>query len=120
MAGLFPPQCRDWGLPSEVPLTPLTAERVAREAADRVFDDAARSLNLDWQTELDGKQVQRWSQRMGDRLIAALAQEIRLEQGGVHPEGPLNAPALLVVGLDGGRVHTRDKDPQTQSRWRED
>ena len=120
MAGLFPPQDRDWGLPSEVPLTPLAAERVAREATDRVFDDAARSLNLDWQTELDGKQVQRWSQRIGDRLIAARDQEIRLEQRGVHPEGPLNAPALLVVGLDGGRVHTRDKDPRTQSRWRED
>lgn len=120
VAGLFPPQDRDWGLPSEVPLTPLAAERVAREAADRVFDDAARSLNLDWQTELDGKQIQRWSERMGDRLVAARAQEIRLENRGVHPEGPLNAPQLLVVGMDGGGVHTRDKDPDTQSRWRED
>ncbi|MGC9259578.1 MAG: hypothetical protein ACP5I8_05780 [Phycisphaerae bacterium] len=120
MAGLFPPQDRDWSLPSEVPLTPLAAERVSREAADRVFDDAARSLNLDWQTQLDGKQVQRWSERMGDRLIAARAQEIRLEQRGVHPAGPLNAPELLVVGMDGGRVHTRDKDPKTQRRWRED
>jgi len=85
-----------------------------------VFDDAARSLNLDWPTELDGKQIQRWAQRMGDRLVAARAQEMRLERRGVHPEGPLNAPELLVVGMDGGRVHTRDKDPDTQSRWRED
>jgi len=120
VTGLFPPQDRDWGLPSEVPLTPLAAERVAREGADRVFDDAARALNLDWQTELDGKQIQRWSERMGDRLVAARAQEVRLERCGVHPEGPLNAPELLVVGMDGGRVHTRDKDPDTQSRWRED
>lgn len=120
MAGLFPPQDRDWSLPAEVPLTPLAAERVAREAADRVFDDAARSLNLDWQTELDGKQIQRWSERMGDRLVALRSHEIRLEHRGVHPEGPLNAPQLLVVGMDGGRVHTRDKDPDTQSRWRED
>ncbi len=120
MAGLFPPQDRDWGLPSEVPLTPLAAERVAREAADRVFDDAARSLNLDWQTALDGKQIQRWSERLGDRLVAARVQEIKLERRGVHPAGPANAPQLLVVGLDGGRVHTRDQDPQTQSHWRED
>ncbi len=120
MAGLFPPQDRDGGLPSEVPLTPLAAERVAREAADRVFDAAARSLNLDWQTQWDGKQVQRWSERMGDRLVAARAEEINLEGRGVHPEGPAHAPLLLVVGMDGGRVPTRDKDPQTQSRWRED
>ena len=120
VTGLFPPQDRDWGLPTEVPLTPLAAERVAREAADRVFDDAARSLNLDWQTKLDGKQVQRWSERMGDRLVAVRTQEISLERRGVHPQGPPDAPRLLVVGLDGGRVHTRDKNPQTQSRWRED
>ncbi|MGC9261325.1 MAG: hypothetical protein ACP5I8_14765, partial [Phycisphaerae bacterium] len=49
VAGLFLSQDRDWGLPSEVPLTPL--------AADRVFDDAAHSLNLDWQTQLDGIRV---------------------------------------------------------------
>ena len=120
MAGLFPPQDRDWSLPAEVPLTPLAAERVAREASDRVFDDAARSLNLDWQTKLDGKQVQRWSERMGDQLVATRAWEMDLERRGVHPAGPADAPQLLVVGMDGGRVHTRDKNPQTQSRWRED
>ena len=120
VAGLFPSQDRDWSLPAEVPLTPLAAERVAREAADRVFDDAARSLNLDWQTQLDGKQVQRWSQRMGDRLVAVRSREMALERRGVHPEGPAVAPLLLVMGMDGGRVHTRDKNPQTQSHWRED
>ncbi len=120
VAGLFPPQDRDWGLPAEVPLTPLAAERIGREAADRVFDDAARSLNLDWQVELDGKQIQRWSERIGDWLVAQRTQEAALAQCGVHSQGPANAPSLLVIGMDGGRVHTRDQDPQTQSRWRED
>ncbi len=77
-------------------------------------------LNQDWRTELDGKQVQRWSERMGDRLVAARQQEIRQAQCGVLPDGPPNAPTLLVIGMDGGRVHTRDKDSQTQSRWHED
>ena len=82
VAGLFPAQDRDWGLPAEVPLTPLAAERIGREAADRVFDDAARSLNLDWQAELDGKQVQRWSERIGDWLVAQRTQEAALAQRG--------------------------------------
>lgn len=57
VTGLFPPQDRDWALPAGVPLTSLAAERVAREAAQQTFDPAARSLGIDWHTELDGKQV---------------------------------------------------------------
>ena len=33
---------------------------------------------------------------------------------------PENPPALLVIGVDGGRVQTQEPDPQTGSRWRED
>jgi len=60
VAVLFPPQAREWGLPAEVPLTPRTARRVAREGALHSFDQAALALNEDWGTHLDGKQIQRW------------------------------------------------------------
>jgi len=39
---------------------------------------------------------------------------------GKRPTGPENAPELLAVGMDGGRVQERQKDPESQSRWHED
>lgn len=117
---LFPPQVRDWGLPAEVPLTPHAARRVAREGGLHSFDQAGSALNEDWGTHLDGKQIQRWSERMGERLIAVRDTEVRAYEEGVRPASPANPPALLVVGMDGGRVQTREKQGETNSRWRED
>ena len=48
MAALFPPQNRDWALPSEANLSPYAAERVCRESAHKAFDESAKSLNIDW------------------------------------------------------------------------
>jgi hypothetical protein len=107
-------------LPSEADLTPHAAERVCREATQKSFDEAARSLNLDWQTHLDGKQVQRWSEAFGDRAVRERDRAVLAHQQGQRPCGPPNAPALLVIGVDGGRYQSREKDPRTASRWRED
>jgi len=103
-----------------VPLTPRAAERLAREAVDKRFGPAARSLNYDWGTSLDGKQVQRWAEALGRVVAAVRDAEAAAFECGVRPAPPENEPELLVVGLDGGRVQERDKDPQTQSRWHED
>lgn len=119
MAALFPPQNRDWGLPSEAELTPKAAERVSREAAQKSFDESARSLNCDWGTELDGKQIQRWAEALGTPAVQARDAQARAYKRGVAPAGPANAPALLVVGVDGGRVQFREKNSETGSRWRE-
>ena len=120
MAALFPPQARDWALPPDVPLTPKAAERLAREAAQHTFDPAAASLNVDWGTTLDRRQVQRWAVALGDRLAAERGAEAAAYERGVRPAAAANAPALLVVGLDGGRVQGRDVDPDSKSRWKED
>jgi hypothetical protein len=120
VTALFPPQVRDWGLPSEVPLTPRAARRVAREGASHSFDQAGKALNEDWGVGWDGKQIQRWSEQMGGRLIATREAEVRAYEAGVRPSGPANSPALLVIGMDGGRVQTREKQGETGSRWRED
>ena len=120
MTVLFPPQVRDWGLPSEVPLTPRAARRVAREGALHSFDQAAPALNEDWGTHLDGKQSQRWSEAMGRSVVAARDAEVRAYERGCHPVSPANAPTLLVIGMDGGRVQTREKHGENGSRWRED
>jgi len=39
---------------------------------------------------------------------------------GKRPEALENAPELLVIGVDGGRVQMREKNAETGSRWRED
>src|SRR5215207_8040586 len=97
-AALFPPQSRDWALPAEANLTPHAAERVCREAARKSFDDAARSINRDWGTGLDGKQVQRWAEAVGDAAVRERDGRVLACRRGRRPEPPPNGPALMVVG----------------------
>ena len=120
MAGLFPPQTRDWALPSEAPLTPAAAERLAREAAVQSFANAGRALGRDWGRVLDGTQVRRWAEALGRSAVRRRGREVVELERGVRPAAPANGPALLVVEVDGGRVQERDEDPDTNSRWHED
>ena len=120
VAALFPPQNRDWALPSEANLSPHAAERICREAAQKAFDEAAKSLNIDWKETLDGKQIQRWSEALGRGMVRERDRQAQAHREGRYPEGPANAPLLLVLGMDGGRWQGREKDNETDSRWRED
>jgi hypothetical protein len=120
VAGLFPPQARDWGLDSNLTLTPKASQRVAREGCTGVFDAAARALNSDWGTSYHRKQIQRWTQRIGAQVLACRKAEAQGYAQGIRPSGPANDPVLLVVQMDGGRVQEREKDPDTKSRWHED
>ena len=106
-----------------MPLTPVAAERVAREGALEAFESSARALTTDWHLAdqpLDGTEIKRWSERLGQRLVDQRAQEIEALERGFKPEGPLNPVPLMVLGLDGGRVQMKVKDPETKSRWKED
>ena len=84
------------------------------------FDQAALALNEDWGTHLDGKQIQRWAEAMGRVVVRGREQEVEAYEQGHRPASPANAPALLVIGMDGGRVQTREKQGENGSRWRED
>jgi hypothetical protein len=84
------------------------------------FDQAALALNEDWGTHLDGKQIQRWSETIGQVLVKERGRERVAYEEGCRPASPLNAPVLLVIGMDGGRVQTREKQGENGSRWRED
>ena len=118
MAVLFPPQVRDWGLPGEVPLTPRAARRVAREGSLHSFDQAALALNEDWGTHLDGKQIQRWAEAIGRTVVSARDGEVRAFEQGSRPATPENAPVVLVIGMDGGRVQTRERQGKLTYRDR--
>lgn len=120
MTGLFPPQERDWNLPTEGHLSTHAAEKVVIEAATGAFDTAACKLNHDWNTTLDGKQVQRWSERIGAHAVARREEALKLlEKKNVLPPSKANEHQVLVVGMDGGRVQTRLKN-EDGTRWRED
>jgi len=120
VTGLFPPQERDWGLPAEANLSPKAAARVAREAATQSFDNGARALNIDWGTHLDGKQIQRWGEALGRTLVEDRGAELESFKHGHLPPSKDNEHELLVIGMDGGRVQTREKSEETGSRWKED
>jgi hypothetical protein len=92
---------------------------VAREAATQSFDNAARALNLDWGTGYDGKQVQRWGEALGRTLVARRDGAVAALGRGERPTPKPNEHELLVIGMDGGRVQTREKSEETGSRWRE-
>ena len=104
----------------EADLSPKAAARVAREAATHSFDDGARALNIDWGTTLDGKQIERWGEALGETLVKQRDQQLELFDHGQLPPCKENEHELLVIGMDGGRVQTRDKDEETGSRWKED
>jgi hypothetical protein len=103
----------------EVNLSPKAAEKVAREAAVQSFDNAARSIGIDWGTPLDGKQVQRWSEKLGRRVVEKRQEEIEAYERGERQPCKQNDPQLLVIEIDGGRVQNRLKN-EDGSRWRED
>jgi hypothetical protein len=93
---------------------------MGREAAVNSFDKAAAALAEDWRSNWDGKQIQRWAEALGQGLVQERQSEVEAYARGIRPNAPPNAPALLVIGMDGGRVQMREKDPTSGSRWRED
>lgn len=92
---------------------------MAREAATQSFDNAARALNIDWGSGYDGKQVQRWGEALGQTLVERRDQELESLKRGGRPVPKANEHELLVIGMDGGRVQTREKSQETGSRWKE-
>ena len=117
---LFPPQLREWLLPSEAALTPRAARRIARETALQYVDKAAEAISEDWGVKIDGKQLERWSAKFGSRIEAERAHDVAASECGQRPEPPANPPTVLLIGLDGARVQMREADSETGSRWRED
>ena len=107
-------------MPVEANLSPKAAARVGREAATQSFDNGARALNIDWGTHLDGKQIQRWGEALGRTLVEDRDQQLESFRRGQLPSCKENEHELLVIGMDGGRVQTREKSEETGSRWKED
>lgn len=109
-------------MPSEAPLTSQAARRLAREAATQGFGPGAKALSEDWGMDppLHPEQVRRWSEELGRSVVARRDAQVRDYQCGQRPVSPPNEVPLLVIGMDGGRYQSREKDAETGSRWREE
>jgi hypothetical protein len=101
-------------------LSPQAYRRLVREAVTQPYAKAAAALREDWGCEYDAKQLQRWTHKAGKGLLALQTQERQAYLAGQRPDGPTQDPRLLVIGMDGGRVQSRDKSGPEGSRWRED
>ena len=77
-------------------------------------------MSIDWHRDLDGKQVQRWSEKLGAALTCERDGAVLKLQEGRHPPDLPSDPSLLVIEVDGGRWQGREENPETHSRWRED
>jgi hypothetical protein len=64
--------------------------------------------------------VRRWAEALGDSVVAQRDAQVGEYERGQRPACPPNAVPLLVIGMDGGRYQSREKDAQTGSRWREE
>lgn len=106
-------------MPTEAHLSPKAAARIEREAATESFDNGVRALNIDWGTDYDGKQIQRWGEARGKTLVEQREAELQAYKNGKLPITKQNEHELLVIGMDGGRVQTREKNAETGSRWKE-
>jgi hypothetical protein len=98
----------------------LAAERLAREAAEHPFDHGARALSIDWNMPLDGKQIERWAMRLGEARWKDRQREATEFVRGILPPAPLNPPAILALGMDGGRVQLNEVGPEGKALWTED
>lgn len=84
------------------------------------FDVAAKALSIDWHRRMHGKQVERWSEKLGITLgVERDARVLKLQEG-QHPPDVADDPPLLVIEVDGGRWQGRETNEETGSRWRED
>jgi hypothetical protein len=82
------------------------------------FEKAARLLEELAGVGMSVKEVQLLSEKVGQVLVQEREQKRQAYLKGEPVKAPLNRPELLVISADGGRVQTREPDPE--KRWKED
>lgn len=103
---LFPPLDERLGVEVRMP-SPRYLEKVSAATIAGSFSKAAKLLQVMSGIEVSAKTVQRQSEAMGERMRQQEDARTRSYQEGVLVPLPENAPELLVITMDGGRVQTR-------------
>jgi len=89
-------------------------------AANRAgsFEKAGRRLKELAGIQISVKEVQLLSEKGGEAMAQEREEKRQAYLKGEPVKAPLNPPELLVISADGGRVQTREPDPE--KRWKED
>ena len=106
--------------------SPTIVGKIVRAAARAAsFDAAAESLADEAEVPISSRQVGRIAHEVGEQLRQARDQRVdAFASQQAKPEAPV-APRLVVVSVDGGRLHTRSEAPGQgpgvhEPAWRED
>lgn len=75
-------------------------------------------MTLHARVPMDVKQAQLITERVGRQMALERNEETRAYHEGARPRVRHKAAALLVITLDGGRLQTRQDDPD--EKWKED
>lgn len=113
---LFPPVDERLGIPARGASPGLLRKVCAANLAGS-FQKAARVLEELAGIRMSVKEVQLLSEKVGQVLVQQREDKCQAYLKGAPVKAPLNPPELLVISADGGRVQTRDPDPQ--KRWKE-
>ncbi|MBK8870227.1 MAG: UPF0236 family protein [Elusimicrobia bacterium] len=84
----------------------------------RSFEAGREILQVHSNVDLSAKHVRWIAGTEGGRVRKERDQERTSYQAGARPASTTQAPRLLVIAADGGRVQTRSADPR--ERWKED
>ena len=108
------------GIPSFGPSVEVVQKISHAAVTARSFEMAAEILKEHSGIELSAKQVRVSSESEGKRVAAERAREVELFRKGEKIVGPSEAPDLIVVTADGGRIQTRQSDKEEGGEWKED
>jgi hypothetical protein len=82
------------------------------------FPKAAKIMTLHARVPMDVKQVQLITERVGRQMTLERNEDTRGYHEGARPRVRHKAVDLLVITMDGGRLQTRQDDPD--EKWKED
>ena len=88
-------------------LSPALVRKVVRHGGKDAFREASEDLKEDVGIEVNAKQVQRITERVGEEWVGARDEAVELFKQGKLPRLYSQTPEVGVAMMDGGRVLTR-------------
>jgi len=129
VGGLFFPLTRALGVEPDCPFTPGVLQKVAYAGAQSAsFVAAAKNLEALAELSVSRERVQRWTKRVGQERVAAVAARAAAYQQLPLPErrrSPTDqVPQVACVTMDGGRIQIRQRrvaraQDDAHGHWRE-
>ena len=106
------------GIPSFGPSVEARQKICHATVVGRSFEDGQEILSVHTGVELSAKHVRSIAEKEGRDLVEERGKDMTAYQEGSMEAIHTQAPELVVVTADGGRVQTRNPEPR--ERWKED